>query len=116
MPNITAPAAATLPQYENGRTTKFTTDTWARTSQVSHLGGARIDRVSHDDGHTQVEITVRDIELPLVTLHSRDDREDYVLLDFTTGPAHGCRTSTRNTMDLEQARKLRDRLNALDLG
>jgi len=119
MTNRTAPAAATLPQYENHRTEKNVLDWFARTDQVSTIGSVRIERYSDDDGDKGVQVQLRDTSGLLVT-HHRDNAygADSVTVDTYVSSAddEGVRTSVRTSLTIEQARKLRAELNAMDLG
>jgi len=118
MTNRTAPAAATLPQYDSHRTEKQILDWFARTSQVSTLGSVRIERYSDDDGDKGVQVQLRGLDGLRVT-HHRDNvyGPDSVTVEtYVSRDESDVRTQVRTSLTIDQARRLRAELNAMDLG
>jgi len=108
-----APNADQLPTENRGRVNKSTYGDFARVSQTTQIAGLYVERSADDDGDRDVDAKIYDVDL--VRAYDLDNVGKVSISAVRQRHATGVRTEATLFLEREQARKVRDMLNKMDL-
>jgi len=108
------PKAADLPAITTDRVVKMNNGVLAYATTTTHIGSLAIDRLAWSDGDK--DIHVQNHRTDIVTVRDIPTHNKIVVNTVDQRTRTTPRTEVNTYMGYAEARALRDRLNALDLG